>query len=118
MRLYVLITIISIFIRQFVLPNPFECFGDKAFFINCIAEPIIIVVSYLLVGLVYKKGSAPAIGSLLFLVTYAMIVGILWFLGVFRFAWWWIAIFTVAFVGSIILLRKLCIKNENDRYWD
>lgn len=116
--LYPLVTVISIIIRQFVLPNPFDCFGDKALFINHIAEPVIIVVAYFLVGFVYKKGSAPAIGSLLFLVTYATIVVILWVLGLFRFAWWWILVLVVAFVGSIILLRKLCIKHENERYWD
>ena len=118
MRLYVLITAISIFIRQFVLPNPFECFGDKAFFINCIAEPIIVVVSYLLVGLFYKKGSAPALGSLLFLVTYALIVGILWVLGLFRFAWWWILILVITFIGIIFGIRWLDNKLSTDDYYD
>lgn len=118
MRLYVLITAISIFIRQFVLPNPFECFGDKAFFINCIAEPIIIVVSYLLVGLFYKKGSAPALGSLLFLVTYAVIVDILWVLGLFKFAWWWILILIIAFIGMVLGVRFLCNKLSNDIFYD
>ena len=116
--LYPLVTVISFIIRQFVLPNPFDCFGDKALFINHIAEPVIIVVAYFLVGLVYKKGSVPAIGSLLFLATYATIVGILGLLGLFKFAWWWILVLVVSFVGSIILLRKLCIKHENERDWD
>ena len=118
MRLYFLITAISILVRQIVLPNPFECFGDKAFFINCIAEPFIIVVSYLLVGLVYKKGSAPAIGSILFLVTYMVIIGILWILGLFKFAWWWSLILVISFIGIMIGIRFLCNKLSDDKYYE
>ena len=35
--MYKLIFIISLIIRQFCLPNPFECFGDKALVYNWIA---------------------------------------------------------------------------------
>ena len=75
---YSLMTIISTLVRQFVLPNPFECFGDKAIIINWVAEPIIHVIAYGLVGLFYIKGSAPAIGSFLYLIAYALIVVLLW----------------------------------------
>ena len=68
MSFYSLMTIISTLVRQFVLPNPFECFGDKAIIINLVAEPIIYVIAYGLVGLFYIKGSAPAIGSFLYLI--------------------------------------------------
>lgn len=90
--LYGLITLISVLVRQFVLPNPFECFGDNADLINWIAEPIIHVVAYGIVGCYYIRGSAPALGSILYLIVYALIVGILWLLGLSSFAWWAILI--------------------------
>lgn len=90
--LYGIMTIISVLVRQFMLPNPFECFGDKALLINWLAEPIIQVVAYGLVGIFYTSGSAPVIGSLLYLLMYAIIVGLLWLMGIFSFAWWWVLI--------------------------
>lgn len=100
-KLYSLMTVISVLVRQFVLPNPFECFGEKATLINWIAEPIIQVVAYGIVGLFYVKGSAPALGSLAYLAVYALIIGILWVLGIFSFAWWWILILVIAVIALI-----------------
>ena len=94
-------TVISTLVRQFVLPNPFECFGDQAILINWIAEPIIHAVAYGIVGLFYIRGSAPVLGSIAYLFVYAAIVGILWLCGLFNFAWWWIAILVVAFIALI-----------------
>ena len=99
--IYGIITIISLLVRQFVLPNPFECFGDNAILINWIAELIIQVVAYGIVGIFYISGSAPALGSLLYLLIYALIVGLLWVLGIFSFAWWWILIIVVAIAALI-----------------
>ena len=62
-KLYALMTLVSTLVRQFMLPNPFECFGDRAMVINLIAEPIIHVIAYGMVGLVYHKGDFPALGS-------------------------------------------------------
>lgn len=118
--LYGFVSLISIFVRQFVLPNPFECFGDQAIIINWIVEPIIQAVAYILVGSVYQKGSNPAFGSLLFLLTYALIVGILWLLGIFNFAWWWALILIIAFIGIVIGIRWISNKlSDNDyNYYD
>ena len=99
--IYGIITIISLLVRQFVLPNPFECLGDNAVLINWIAEPIIQVVAYGIVGIFYISASAPALGSLLYLLIYALIVGLLWVLGIFSFAWWWILIIVVAIAALI-----------------
>lgn len=105
--LYGIMTIISVVVRQFFLPNPFECFGDKAIIINWIAEPIIQGLVYVVVGLFYVKGSAPELGSFLYLITYAFIVGLLWLLGIFSFAWWWILIIFVAVCALIAGCRHL-----------
>lgn len=122
-KLYALVSVISIVVRQFLLPNPFECFGDSAWLINIIVEPIIQVVSYLLVGLVYRAGSNPALGSFLFLLTYAALTGLLWLFGLKSFAWWWIVFLVLGFLTIVILIRVL-IGRISERiynrrhYWD
>ena len=81
--MYKLIVAISILIRQFYLPNPFEALGDglivnigetpMAFppeILNWIAEPFMHVVTFAVVGLYYDRGSAPALGSFLYLLFY------------------------------------------------
>ena len=116
--IYGILAVISTLVRQFVLPNPFECFGDKAIIINLIAEPIIHFVSFALVGLVYQKGSDPALGSFLYLLTYAIIVGVLWILGIFRFAWWWILILIIVFIGLVIGIRWIFAKLSADEFYE
>ena len=102
LTLYGIITAISLIARQFVLPNPFACFGEEGILINWIAEPIVQVVAYGIVGIVYVSGVAPEIGSLCYLLVYALIVGILWVLGVFSFAWWWILI-------VVVIIALICV---------
>lgn len=106
-RLYAIIAVISTLVRQFYLPNPFECFGERAILINWIAEPIIHVVAFGLVGLFYHSGDCPPLGSFLYLVAYAAITGILALMGVFSFAWWWVLIIVVAMIVVGVLIAKL-----------
>ena len=106
-KLYGIMAAISVIVRQFYLPNPFECFGDAAIIINLIAEPIIHVAAYLLVSTIYTKGSFPALGSFLYLVTYAAITGILALMGIFSFAWWWVLIIVAVMIGISVLLAKI-----------
>lgn len=108
--LYGIITVASVIIRQFFLPNPCECFGERAALINWIAEPIMQVLAYAIVGLFYVKGSAPALGSLAYLAIYAAMVGFLWLCGLFSFAWWWVALMVIAMilvVGGFVWLGSL-----------
>lgn len=93
--MYQLVAIVSVIVRQFYLPNPFNCFGDMAIIYNWAAEPAIHILSYLLVGQVYQSGSAPTFGSILYLLAYSLITGILWILGLFSFAWWWITVVSI-----------------------
>ena len=104
--LYAIMAVISIIVRQFYLLNPFECFNDTAWLYNLIAEPIIHVVALALVGLIYRKGEFPALGSFLYLAAYAAITGVLALMGIFSFAWWWVLIIAVAMVGIGVLLGK------------
>ena len=114
LSLYVIITFISTIVRQFVLPNPFECFGDNAILYNWIAEPILHAIAYGLVGLVYCKGSLPAWGSVLYLITYSALVGILWVFGIFSFAWWWFLLIIVGAIAIFIVIGWLINKFSLD----
>ena len=106
--LYALFAAASYYIRNFAVPNPFDCFGDIGILINWIAEPIIHGIAFSLVGLVYQKGEAPLLGSILYLATYWLVVLVLMLFGVFRFAWWWILILVVAFIAIVIGIRWVC----------
>ena len=105
--MYGLIATISLLVRQFLLPNPFECFGSMAEIYNWIAGLILAPLSFVLVGLVYRRGEAPALGSFLYLLTYAVLTGILWVLGQFSFAWWAVAGMLVIIIGVMILIAKI-----------
>ena len=103
-RLYLLIAATLAFARQYYLPNPFECLGDKAALINLIAEPFIHALAFLLVGLIYRRGEAPILGSILYFITYAILVGILCLMGIFSFAWWWVLlIISIPIIITVVL---------------
>ena len=106
-KVYAIMAAISTIMRQFYLPNPFECFCDMAWLYNLIAEPIIYGTAFLLVGTIYRKGSFPALGSFLYLVAYAVITGILALMGIFSFAWWWVLIVAIVVLVVVALLAKL-----------
>lgn len=105
--IYGLIAFVSTIIRQFCLPNPFECFGDIGLIYNWIASFAIHPIAFALVRLFYERGSCPALGSFLYLIMYAAITGILVVMSIFEFAWWWIAIVLVVVVAILVGLNKL-----------
>lgn len=105
--MYNFIAILSILVRQFMLPNPFECFGVKAVLYNLIAGVLLTPISYKIVGLVYTRGSAPALGSFLYLIVYSSLTGVLCILGKFCFAWWAIVAMIVISVLVLYLINKL-----------
>ena len=105
--MYGLMVVISLLIRQFYLPEPFECCGDLAWLYNLIAEPIIHVVAFGLVGMMYNRGDFPPLGSFLYLVAYAMIVWLLSVMGIFSFAWWWVLIIVAVMIGIGVLLVNI-----------
>lgn len=105
--MYHIMSVLSLLIRQFYLPNPFECFGDIGVFYNWCAGIILAPLSYALVGIVYQRGSAPAVGSLLYLLAYSGLTAILWLLGLFSFSKWAIVGMTVIITMVIVLISKV-----------
>lgn len=75
--MYRLMAIISLFIRQCYLPNPFEN-TPYPVLINWICEPFLHGLTYEIVGLFYKRRSSPAIGAFLYLLFYAINTALLY----------------------------------------
>ena len=129
---------ISLIIRQFYLPNPFEYMGwAKGTLVNWLVGIILHPICFALVGLVYKRGSDPATGSFLYLITYSVFTFILYLMGLFEFAWWWVICvilmliatpFVIKFIfwclgkllelildGIVFLFEKIKQKGEKDK---
>lgn len=70
MKLYLLFSSFSWFIRNYYLPNPFESFGVLADLLNMGDEPLIHIITFGIVGLFYKRGEFPLLGSILYLLFY------------------------------------------------
>ena len=105
--MYRCIALLFALVRLIFLPNPFECFGNAGFFINMFFEPIIHVIAFALVGLVYERGSAPILGSFLYMLAYSLIIGILMLMSIFSFAWWWVITITV--IAAVVCAVISCL---------
>ena len=70
--MYHIIKLLSYVIRTFLLPNPFSPLGASAEIINIIFGIALVPITYCMVGLNYKKGTDPGLGSFLFFVVYAL----------------------------------------------
>lgn len=118
-KLYTIIAVISIIVRQFVLPNPFEPLGEtftlsikeiviplNPIVANWIAEPILYAVTFAIVGIYYRKGrNNPALGSFLYLLFYAVHVGLIYIVSSFGFAWIAIIIVLVLYIAVHIVIN-------------
>lgn len=113
LTLYGIISLVGYIVRNAVLPNPFEGAVENAVLVNLIAEPIIHAVAFLITGIFYKKKSLPWWGSLLYLIFYCAVVGILWLLGLFHFAWWSVVIAIIVIAAIAIGIFILCSLQED-----
>lgn len=122
--MYKLIAAISVLIRQFVLPNPFEGLGetfDVTLFnitfqmtpdiLNWIVEPGLHLLSFVVTGLYYTRGfQEPAVGSLLYLMFYALHTGLLILMSAASFAWWavipLIVLYILGHIGVNVLMNS------------
>lgn len=131
--MYIIMRFISAMVRLFVLPNPFEnsvyqiCiplgngiapmnFVIPPFYINLVIEPVLSAFTYMIVGIYYRSRSCPALGSLLYLLFYAIHVTLLYLIGVFH--WQWLAIFIIllTYIGLHVLVaifHNLYIRRSN-----
>ena len=118
--MYKLIAAISILIRQFCLPNPFEALGDgltvnigEALILltprvlNLLAEPFMHAVAFAIVGLYYHRGSDPAVGSFLYLLFYCIHTFLLRLMSLSGFATWAVLLIIVLYIVCHMGLKNL-----------
>lgn len=106
LTLYGIVSTISLIIRQFFLPNPFEYLGFiQGNFVNWLVGIILHPICFAIVGLIYKKGSEPALGSFLYLITYSAITFVLYLMGIFEFVWWWIICVILMIIATPFVIK-------------
>lgn len=69
---YISVSFISVVIRNFIIPNPFGTLHNGLVY-NWIFSIILVPVCYSIVGIFYRRGEAPMIGSLAFLLGYIVL---------------------------------------------
>lgn len=74
--MYKIIALLGIYIRFFVLTNPFSGMENEVL-LNIGAEVCLHPISFFTVGLFYDAGSEPTLGSFLYLVIYSINIGLL-----------------------------------------
>ena len=108
--MYRLIYLISFLVRQFLLPNPFTPLGDNAEIINLIVGGAFVPLSYFMTSFIYDKRSEPTIGSILFLVVYALNTGMTYLVCLaYPLVWLMIligAVYFAIFVFLSVIIRK------------
>jgi hypothetical protein len=108
--LYKLIYLAGFLIRQFLLPNPFEPLGDKAFIANLLVGGAFWFLSFLMTGIIYKPGSAPALGCFIYNITYALNTGIT-YLVMLAYPTTWLmiviaAVYLIIYVVAAVFIRR------------
>lgn len=108
--MYQIISSISLLVRQFYLPNPFEPM-PLAVIYNWVAGFVLYPITFSVVGLFYERGSAPAWGSFLYLFFYAIHTVLLMLMGYFGWSQWAIGVIAGAYIGILILIKtKVCYR--------
>jgi len=110
--MYKLIAIISVLLRQFYLPNPFEML-EYGSLINLIIEPFLYKLTYFVVGLYYSEGSNSVLGSILYLVFYYAHIGLIILMAFFQWNIFGISIISIAYIMLNIFIK---VKSEGSFY--
>lgn len=116
--MYNIIHVISALVRQFLLPNPFSnLFPNQVYadiFNIFIGGLVLHVLAYVMTGTVYEKKSAPGFGSLLYMINYCLITGLIvlvtWLIHNF---WISIIVFIILYILILVLLSKISDKTYN-----
>ena len=122
-KLYSIIALISLLIRQFVLPNPFDALEGTVLTIsgiditiipelmNYIAEVPLHTITFAVVGLYYKKSyNMPAIGSILYFLFYCVHIGILYVMCKYSFSMFPCIAIILLYIAFHIALKLLTNK--------
>lgn len=110
--LYKLMSACSVIIRLFYLPNPFQATQLPELY-NYLLEPVIHALTYGVVGLFYRRRSAPALGSLLYLIFYIVHSGAIYLIIKLNISTTVICIVAVVYI--VILCMAASIKKSFNR---
>ena len=113
LTLYGVVSFVSFLIRKYFLPNPFEMYGEKAFWYNLIAEALVHLIAFAITGKFYEKRARPVIGSILYFAFYAVIMLGLWLISLALFAWWSIVLLIIAAIVISLLIAAACYSGED-----
>lgn len=118
--IYAIISSVSVIVRNFILPNPFECLARQTIAIkgidfpiipellNIIAEAPLGIFSFIVAGLFYRKNvDAAAKGSFLYLMFYCVNVFILQVLAKFSFSMLSIILCIIAYVILLVIVYTI-----------
>ena len=122
-KLYSFFATLFWIIRQFAIPNPFEALGEGLVvtigeapillspeLLNWIADPVIAAFTFGVVGLYYISRSDPAFGSILYMVFYALHIGLLYLILSFFPTIWLMILISVIYIGihiAVIVLKSV-----------
>jgi len=107
--MYKLIALISLLIRNYYLPNPFEHM-EMGLLINWGVGAILTPITFLVVGLFYERGSAPAWGCLLYLFFYSLHTGLIILCGNFDFKR--MAIIVIIVLYGVLISGLVAFRNK------
>lgn len=119
--MYKFIAALSVIIRTFYLPNPFDSLGTTfpvtigentltmtPIVMNYLAETVLHALTFALVGLYYSRSEHnPSKGSFLYLMFYCVHVGLLYLMGLFGFATWAVALILIVYAMAHIGFNAL-----------
>ena len=109
--MYYLVHTVSVIISQFFVSTPFENaaievpFGPV--FFNMIIGAALVLITYMVVGIFYKRRSSPAVGSMLFLLFYLVHNGLLVLMSKAEFNKILIGIILVAYMAVLTISKKV-----------
>lgn len=97
---YTSVASLSYLVRSFYLPNPFENY-EWGIIINLVVGAALYPITFKVVGLFYKRGYAPVLGSILYLLFYTIHTGLLVLLSKFDFKVIPVTIISVVYIGLL-----------------
>ena len=112
--MYQLINTINYFIRENIMPNPFEFISDNhlivMIFLTIIGNKILHRLTFNMCGIFYTKAKAPILGSILYMIFFSLNLGLLIFIGIIFKK---ITIIIMVYTISIAIFYNILIKLKN-----
>lgn len=122
--MYEIISTLFWFIRQFLMPNPFEILGDGIMInigdtpflltpalLNWIAGLFLPLITFAFVGIYYRKNSEPALGSILYMFLFIIHTLLLYLICCVYSMIWLIVLICIAYIGIHIMVYSFVNKN-------